>query len=326
MELLVVCAIIGLLIALLLPAVQASRESARRIQCQSNLKNLALAGLNFEAAYGRFPPGHLGSRVDQVQDLDERWVGHLVYLMPFLEQEPVYEIFSQARELSEQRDWKSTESRPERFRSWWLDDDLDASDIDTCWDVAQTRLSALLCPGDNAYANTLATITVVHTWTQGNTLYISSAGIPISQSRFLGRTNYLGSAGRGGRTTLAHWNKGVGIFSNRSRTRIADVSDGASNTLLFGEALGRWQDAEVPSGREWSFAWTAPSLPTIFGLKESFDAEHHRYYRFDSLHAGGGVNFAWADGAVTMLAREIDDRLFQAFGGMHDGKTVSRGP
>ena len=61
-ELLVVIAIIGVLVALLLPAVQAARESARRTSCANNLRQLGLAALNFENANGKFPPGYLGER------------------------------------------------------------------------------------------------------------------------------------------------------------------------------------------------------------------------------------------------------------------------
>ena len=82
-ELLVVIAIIGVLVALLLPAVQAAREAARRSQCQNNLKQLGLALHNHHDTYKKFPTFSAGNP-------NISWV---VYLLPFMEQNNVYELF-----------------------------------------------------------------------------------------------------------------------------------------------------------------------------------------------------------------------------------------
>jgi prepilin-type N-terminal cleavage/methylation domain-containing protein/prepilin-type processing-associated H-X9-DG protein len=90
-ELLVVVAIIGILIGLMLPAIQAARESARRSNCSSNLRQLGLAALNFEASQGRFPPGFMA--VDHQGQVAGGWAWG-VYLMPFLEQTPLQNSLS----------------------------------------------------------------------------------------------------------------------------------------------------------------------------------------------------------------------------------------
>src|SRR5262245_39605487 len=75
-ELLVVIAIIGILVALLLPAVQAAREAARRAKCQNNMKNIALAVLNYESSRKRFPPGFVSQPANV-----EAW-GWAVFALP----------------------------------------------------------------------------------------------------------------------------------------------------------------------------------------------------------------------------------------------------
>jgi prepilin-type N-terminal cleavage/methylation domain-containing protein len=91
-ELLVVIAIIGILIALLLPAVQAAREAARRSQCSSNLKNLGLALQNFEDVKKRLPPGGAGDYPPWGTNPNPGWGSSwLVFILPFIEQGTIYD-------------------------------------------------------------------------------------------------------------------------------------------------------------------------------------------------------------------------------------------
>ena len=82
-ELLVVIAIIGTLVGLLLPAVQAARESARRLQCSNNLKQIGLAMINYEASFQRFPPSHTTSPKHNC----------LTFILPQMELQSVYDRF-----------------------------------------------------------------------------------------------------------------------------------------------------------------------------------------------------------------------------------------
>lgn len=111
-ELLVVIAIIGVLVALLLPAVQAARESARRTQCTNNLKQMALGAVNYESAHNRFPPGRIdpdwerngspvtGTSYGSVQPEDKTGFYSVhIWILPYMEQGNIYDLidFNQAQ-------------------------------------------------------------------------------------------------------------------------------------------------------------------------------------------------------------------------------------
>ncbi len=96
-ELLVVIAIIGVLVALLLPAVQAAREAARRSQCGNNLKQIGLAVLNHDSAKGRFPAGSTAASTSIDSMNSSQWS---VDLLPYAEQAPVFALWDRSQDFN----------------------------------------------------------------------------------------------------------------------------------------------------------------------------------------------------------------------------------
>ena len=235
-ELLVVIAIIGVLVALLLPAVQSAREAARRNQCSNNLKQIGLAALNYDASHRVFPPGFLGSTgptnfsAVTGPNGSHQCIGVLVYLLPYMEAQPAFDRLTQTLRVG-------VDTYDDNY---WKDANA--------WAVAQTTMGAFLCP---SLPNTLPDCGMIgHTWGEYNGSKFQhhfSGWIPSNSP--LGVTHYQGVAGIYGRIgsqwRIDHFGNSVvndryliGVYTARSKISTEHITDGTSKMLAFGEAQG----------------------------------------------------------------------------------------
>ncbi len=289
-ELLVVIAIVAVLVALLLPAVQQARAAARLIQCRNRLKQIGLALHNFHDVHRRFPPGYLGPHVNQSdprcffcggprRDRSGSYLGVLPFLLPYLEQENL-------RELIPKDQFKLSEFR----RGWWADSTLRR--------VAEEKVGFFLCPSDPGRGRGVIAVLNCYRWTL-------EAGILSDNDERFGRTNYV--AVNGVFSNVAGYKRTEGLFQNRSRHRFRDVTDGTSNTIVYGEATG---------GPDYDHPWIGPThLPVYWGLGD-------HWWQFGSVHPGGQTNFLLGDGAVRGLSPTIDRSTLHRLAGIHDGEVI----
>jgi prepilin-type N-terminal cleavage/methylation domain-containing protein len=303
-ELLVVIAIIGVLVALLLPAVQAAREAARRTQCINNIKQVALAAHNHHDTFGRFPAGSLGTTPTSAANVPnlagDQLIGGIASLLPYMEQN--------AAAVMIQRNLKYDVHEP----VWWNDASTLAA--------ARMKTKVLVCPSTNPYEHQ-ANMTIVmqypvETLPAGpNPTMINYYQYNMADpgGRSLGRTNYLGCGGKG--ADMAGWEINKGVFYNRSDTNMAHITDGTSNTLMFGEAIGGKTTASG-SSRQYGYTWMGVGyLANIMGItRNSFSS-------FSSEHANVVV-FAMADGSVRSISRTVDHQQYLNAAGAADGNVT----
>ena len=151
-ELLVVIAIIGILVALLLPAVQAARESARRMQCSNHLKQLGLAAHNFHDVYRMLPPGYNGALTTDRRSPDYHlsnpmyavpWLGAHAYLLPYMEQQSIHDNILLEFNVDK---YVNDPASPgaDCMRGWWAKA--------STFNAARTKIPSLLCPSTDAKA------------------------------------------------------------------------------------------------------------------------------------------------------------------------------
>jgi prepilin-type N-terminal cleavage/methylation domain-containing protein len=310
-ELLVVIAIIAILIGLLLPAVQKVREAAARSTCQNNLKQIALAAHNYESAYGVLPPGYNGILPDANRSESTystaNWSGAsvFVYLLPYVEQNNIYSQLPAAMT-------QPPKPAPAPVTSiWW------STAQDPTWALSQTRIKTFLCPSDPE--GTATDLLTRFVFVQSDTTGAASAGVNVisPQGNYgIQKTNYAAVAGAcGNRASTnaasfgpnANLQKYAGMFYNQSKTSLLSVSDGLSNTLMFGEGVEGQYGGGADHRAVWPWVCVGP-VGTFLDILNATDSPN-AMYRFISRHTGI-VNFAMGDGSVRgVRARQQSTQL-----------------
>jgi prepilin-type N-terminal cleavage/methylation domain-containing protein/prepilin-type processing-associated H-X9-DG protein len=332
-ELLVVLAIIGVLIGMLLPAVQRAREAANTVSCQSNLKQIALAALLYHDVNERFPPGLNVSPYCRDPNPQYNYpppnagpyVGSLAYLLPYIEQANAADAIDRFDPGLYQLDTRSP-AWAYGYGPFDFDDPaVSASEVNGTGRgypaAANTKIKIYLCPSDpGTRAPFIVDGTAFNTFPYDPIwqLWLDFVFNVPGYGAELGRSNYLGVAGAIGRPFNPNdpWERFHGIYYGSgyggvSRTRIADISDGTSNTLAFGEYLGGFH---TNGTRDMELSWMgAGCLPTGSGLPRDGD-----FWTFQAMHIAG-VNFAFADGHIATVSRDCDVLLFIAASGIGDG-------
>ncbi len=303
-ELLVVIAIIGILIALLLPAVQKIREAAARMSCSNNLKQLALACMNFESATGTLPydcsPEGGNSSTWGMGGTNWSWIAHA---LPYIEQAPLYNSIA----------------------ALGGGNSIDNVTLQTAYNngYLSTNMKSLLCPSDSSSLNA--------------SLMTNRADL----SGTIGLTNYQGVSGAnwewggfnvpGTGTTNGDQNglsDGDGLFfrgDGNKKKRIVDIRDGTSNTFMVGE--------DIPQYNQWC-SWPYSNnavgtcgIPPNYQMPPQMGAAPGNWpttYSFRSFHTGG-LQFAYADGSVHFIQQGIDIPTYRAMATIN-GSEVLQAP
>jgi len=310
-ELLVVIAIIGVMVGLLLPAVQAAREAARRMQCSNNMKQLGLALHNFHDTFKKLPPGILapvptpppGAPAPGTGFGDHQWVGAMAYLLPYIEQQAIYEQLNSSIDIGVDRFPNSTPAPTTGLPI------VPYTSTAGSWAAAQNKVATYECPSANPYNNQR---TFACTYTLGTTLTGWLWGAPMLE---LGRTNYAPCAGGIGQ---AHDNEGwarfKGGFWPRSKNGLQNVIDGTSNTIAFGEILGGF-DGNV---MDFAFVWMGMGpMPTAWRLPAPLSRPG--WWQNGSQHPGV-VQFTLYDGSVRAVSGSVNGDLYLSATGVQDAR------
>ena len=308
-ELLVVIAIIAILIALLLPAVQQAREAARRTQCKNNLKQIALACHNFHDTYNRLPGGSFGPditvpyRANGPRNLgwdDHQFMGILPQILPQIEQPNLYNQIAI---------WKGIDFRPHPTVVGDYNPEVPYFSDTATWTIAQASIPAFACPSDVQASVSGNTPSRMQMWEDASGGEFHLGFFPGEQGT--GKTSYMGVAGfLGDIRRWPTWAVLKGVFGMRVTFMFRDITDGLSNTLMFGEVTG---------GNDYDWRWMmAGPMPTAWGLNTT---PTQNWYQFESFHTGV-VQFALADGSVRAVSKNIDAKTFERLAAMADGQVI----
>jgi prepilin-type processing-associated H-X9-DG protein len=277
-ELLVVITIIGILIALLLPAVQAAREAARRIQCGNNLKQIGLACLNYHTSKEMFPYGRAAGPL--------RW-GWSALILPYMEQGALDAAINYTQEPGAPDSATGTQNNV----------------------ISKTLLAAYQCP--SADPNALVTCCASWASSSGNGYHMAG-------------TNYSAVATHTSDIYASPASFHSGVMYLNSKTRISDIKDGTSNTLLVSETIRNPNDPDLsdpaycPHGacNSGKF-WAAENVQTTnHGINSG---TIYNTSGVESRHPNG-AQFVFADGHVAVIEQTIKQSVLIALTTRGPGK------
>ena len=281
-ELLVVIAIIAVLIGLLLPAVQKVRGAANRMRCSNNLKQLGLALHNYHEACGTFPPGQVRAPYDR-WNVNHGWA---VFILPHVEQQPLYDAYHWDRALAAPAN-QGVVARP---------------------------LTIFCCPSAPEQGR----------YDTAHGLFPSYGGKGACGD--YAPTWYVDPALTTGDSQ--------GVLAPNCMTKLTDITDGTSNTILLTEDAGRprqWRagrpgDDQTIEGGPWAGFWTGITLQgsTFDGTSRPGPcavncSNDHEVYSFHP----GGANAVFADGSVRFLPEGMNNRVLAALITRAGGEVVS---
>ena len=291
-ELLVVIAIIGILIGMLLPAVQSVREAARRIDCGNKMRQHALGFHNYESANMHLPAGMVSRPLMVDADAKTNSYGWGVVILPQIEQQTVYDPLSA------------------------ISDNLSMPEfVDGTIDYRETILDVFICPScPMDEINPERGISGVRA---GKSNYVAVWG-----------TEDLGSGiGSGGNIRESEAVMGTvtnGITSLNSRTSFGSITDGTSNTFLIGERDGAQISQSITALRKaanWIGANEAIFLNSTMGVAGTGNfalnaVTGNRRAQFGALASThtGGANFAFGDASTHFVSDSVDDTIYQGYG------------
>lgn len=343
-ELLVVIAIIGILIGMLLPAIQAVRSAARRTACANNVRQIALALHNYESAHQKFPVNQVGpGKSNGLGGFESGHYSWLVSLLPQLEQNNVYYSFDLGINNGDGDGYKVSDTHPNS-------------------DAVSTLVPAFMCPSDTPNQNNEV---ILGSANPAPGSYAANAGWPSYATGFSGERATPGTAN--GAIPLVHPSSPVQWHNDK--IRMGDFADGTSNTALISERLiqsGNSAD-EIKSGdkrlqswhvleqfeplsdiisqmknshmhvresahigRSWSSGWPL-AAPTYMHVQAPNSVTGHYNTSVDegdfvvtpSSQHTGGINMAMVDGSIRFVPDSVDLEVWWAIGSRDDGRSSS---
>jgi prepilin-type N-terminal cleavage/methylation domain-containing protein/prepilin-type processing-associated H-X9-DG protein len=318
-ELLVVIAIIAVLIGLLLPAVQKVREAANRSSCTNNLKQLGLAAHNYHDSFQKFPPGTnlpgpatglAGGAQSPPAVVAGKSFSLFEALLPYVEQGNVYNRMNFVGPNSQTVGGVKYSGYDSQY---WVDATTQIGNCYNPTDPGAQIIKTFLCPSDTGPQQTTYTASGGHTFYFGANTYGGCAGV---------RSFYVSDM------------RQDGIFFINSSVRFADVTDGTSSTILFGERYRHDPNLNTIYGADfmeqhsgWAWANALGGYDYLYGAAEPLnwnltragittDSTPQYFYQdarmstFGSEHPGG-ANFCFADGSVRFISESIPLQTLQ---------------